>query len=109
MDALCSSSLRVLVDLQVIIQGFHPTARWKLRHVPGPSPLWVFGNTLEVRHYDFLLFLAWDAWAKKYGKVFKWFWGPQPVITVRGKSRLVAAQHHHPTYVAAVASRIGPA
>ena len=96
MDALCSSSLRVLVDLQVIIQGFHPTARWKLRHVPGPSPLWVFGNTLEVRHYDFLLFLAWDAWAKKYGKVFKWFWGPQPVITVRGKSRLVAAQHHHP-------------
>jgi hypothetical protein len=44
----------------------------------------VVGNTLEVAAQQYFLFKAWEVWGQQYGKVFKWFWGPQPVVTVRG-------------------------
>lgn len=47
--------------------------------------MWLFGNTLEVIGHKLFLFDAFETWATKYGPVFRWFWGPQPVITVRGK------------------------
>lgn len=68
----------------VIADGFFPAARLKLRHIPGPSPWWLVGNTLEIAAtHDYFLYKAWEVWGQKYGKVFKWFWGPQPVVTVR--------------------------
>lgn len=74
----------LIAAMQIIIDGFHPAARWRLRHIPGPPPLWVVGNTLEVAAQQYFLFKAWEVWGRKYGKVFKWFWGPQPVVAVRG-------------------------
>lgn len=52
------------------------------------------GNTLEVYKHDLFLFKAWAAWAKTYGNVFKWFWGPQPVIAVRGACCGLAVQQY---------------
>ncbi|WIA07921.1 hypothetical protein OEZ85_007399 [Tetradesmus obliquus] len=79
----------------IIIDGFHPLARWQLRHIPGPTPLPFVGNTLEVYRHDLFLFKAWEKWAETYGDVFKWFWGPQPVICVRDAelARLITVKH----------------
>lgn len=76
--------------MQIIVDGFHLAARWRLRHIPGPTPLWLVGNTLEVAAQQYFLFKAWEVWGRKYGKVFKWFWGPQPVVAVRGGCPLTA-------------------
>jgi hypothetical protein len=40
-----------------------------------------------MKKYDMLLFYAFRDWKAKYGKVFKWFWGPQCVITISGACR----------------------
>ncbi|KAF8072353.1 D-xylose-proton symporter [Scenedesmus sp. PABB004] len=80
---------------QILVDSFHPVARWRLRHIPGPPPLPVCGNTLEVFQHGLFLFKAWEKWAETYGDVFKWFWGPQPVICVRDAelARLIMVRH----------------
>jgi hypothetical protein len=81
--------------VQVVIDGFFPAARFRLRHIPGPAPWWLVGNTLEIAAHDYFLFKAWEVWGGKYGKVFKWFWGPQPVVTIRGEQGGgIAARRH---------------
>jgi hypothetical protein len=59
--------------------------RIKLRHIPGPAPLWGVGHLLLAkRGHGLFLFEMWEDLGAKYGKVFKWFWATQPVITIRG-------------------------
>lgn len=74
---------------QIIIDGFALPARWRLRHIPGPAPTWLFGHTLECRRHNLFLFKMWAAMGERYGKVFKWFWATQPIITVRGERQCV--------------------
>jgi hypothetical protein len=71
--------------MQAVLEGFQLESRFKLRHIQGPTPIWLFGNVLAIRKYDYFLFQAFEAWGKKYGKVFKWYWGPQAVVAVRGR------------------------
>jgi hypothetical protein len=43
------------------------------QHVPAAVPAYLLPACLPAE------------WAETYGDVFKWFWGPQPVICVRGE------------------------
>jgi hypothetical protein len=58
--------------------------RARLRHIPGPAPLWGVGHILLAKRHGLFLFEMWRGMGAKYGKVFKWFWAAQPVITIRG-------------------------
>ena len=74
-----------LAIIQVAWQGFYVYDRIKYRHIPGPAPSWLAGHIpIIMKKYDMLLFYAFRDWKAKYGRVFKWFWGPQCVITISG-------------------------
>jgi hypothetical protein len=80
--------------MQAVYQGCFIPQRLKYNHIPGPTPTWLLGHThIVMKKYNMLLFRAFKAWSDQYGPVFKWFWGPQPVITVCGKQRF---GHHLP-------------
>ena len=70
---------------QIVVDGFAIPQRVRLRHIPGSPPLWLLGHTLaaKARHKMFL-YDMWEEMGARHGKVFKWFWGTQPIITIRG-------------------------
>jgi hypothetical protein len=43
---------------------------------------------MQAKKHDLFLFQMWEEMGAKYGKVFKWFWATQPVITIRGGRRV---------------------
>uniref|UniRef100_A0A7S2SYC1 Cytochrome P450 n=1 Tax=Chloropicon primus TaxID=1764295 RepID=A0A7S2SYC1_9CHLO len=53
-------------------------AMWKLRKVPGPLPLPLLGNVLSFANQE--IHLTYAKWHLRYGKTFKWWAGPYPVI-----------------------------
>ena len=67
---------------QVITYGLNVVERWKLRHLPGPAPRIFIGNLSELRGRN-----TWDvytAWTRKYGRIYRWFQGRQPMVTIAG-------------------------
>jgi hypothetical protein len=148
---------------QIFVDAFHLRALWQLRHIPGPPPVWLLGNLLDVRawgrggvclgvvsvpglacarahthththththnactglhgrqlgssrapsgvgsrerapvsarvpvhtrvcarctqvaKHGYFPHRVWAVWGERYGGVFKWFWGPQAIVCVRG-------------------------
>eukprot|EP01025_Chloroclados_australasicus_P019047 TRINITY_DN2022_c0_g1_i2.p1 TRINITY_DN2022_c0_g1~~TRINITY_DN2022_c0_g1_i2.p1 ORF type:complete len:519 (-),score=47.22 TRINITY_DN2022_c0_g1_i2:610-2166(-) len=67
----------VLIFL-ILVYGFRVVWRVKLRKIPGPKPIWLFGNLHEFKH------LAYDLndWAAKFGPVCKVFLGGRAVVFV---------------------------
>ncbi|KAK9909316.1 hypothetical protein WJX75_000424 [Coccomyxa subellipsoidea] len=63
-----------------IAYGFHPIARWRLRKLPGPSPAWYSGNLPELLSKGSAV--VYTEWGQKYGKVYKYFSGAQPVVVI---------------------------
>ena len=64
----------------LFIYGFRPVQRWRLKHIPGPKPAWLFGNLAEIvklgKHEAF------HRWGKAYGGVCKIFEGGIPSVVV---------------------------
>ncbi|KIZ05238.1 hypothetical protein MNEG_2718 [Monoraphidium neglectum] len=50
---------------------------------------------MQAKKHDLFLFQMWEEMGAKYGKVFKWFWATQPVITIRDPelTRLICVKH----------------
>lgn len=63
-----------------IVYGFHPIARWRLRKLPGPTPGWYTGNLPEVLSRGPAA--VYTEWGRKYGPVFQYFSGAQPVVVI---------------------------
>lgn len=71
---------------QIVVDGFAIPQRLRLRHIPGPPPKWLVGHALDAKlKHGMFLFEMWREMGSKYGRVFKWFWGTQPIITIRGE------------------------
>ncbi|EIE20794.1 cytochrome P450 [Coccomyxa subellipsoidea C-169] len=82
-DAWLPSTLFVLSAVFVLVAvlyGFHPLKRWQLRRIPGPTPQWYAGNLLEIMRQSSYHYYIRNA--RKYGKVFKVWFGATPVIVV---------------------------
>ncbi|KAI8468880.1 MAG: cytochrome P450 [Monoraphidium minutum] len=79
----------------IVVDGFMIPQRLRLRHIPGSPPKWLVGHILEAKRHDLFLFNMWEEMGARYGKVFKWFWATQPVITVRDPelARLICIKH----------------
>ncbi|KAK9901608.1 hypothetical protein WJX75_004612 [Coccomyxa subellipsoidea] len=72
--------LSAIFVLVAVLYGFHPLTRWRLRKIPGPPPQWYAGNLLEVMRQSSYHFYIRNA--RKYGKIFKVWYGATPVIVV---------------------------
>jgi Cytochrome P450 len=73
--------LAVLLLAFLIAYGFRPLTLWRLRHIPGPRPVWLLGNLPDIvrlgKHEAF------RQWAKQYGPMFKVLEGGVPTIVVQ--------------------------
>ncbi|GBF94618.1 thromboxane-A synthase [Raphidocelis subcapitata] len=82
--------------LAIVVDGFAIPQRIALRHIPGTPPRWLLGHMLRVkRRHRLFLYEMWEEMGSEHGKIFKWFWGTQPVITIRDAelARLVCVKH----------------
>ena len=66
--------------VQLLLWSFHPLARFRLRHIPGPTPSPFVGNALELKRLGQVE--AYSRWAREYGPVFKVWLGSRPVVVV---------------------------
>ena len=62
--------------------GLNLPRRWRMRNIPGPRPLWLLGNVLQMSG-RFMPDVISD-WAAKHGPVFRFFMGQRPVIVITG-------------------------
>ncbi|KAK9909472.1 hypothetical protein WJX75_002811 [Coccomyxa subellipsoidea] len=73
-------SIFCVFTFSVFLYGWHPITWWRLRNIPGPRGRWLMGNLPEIipagPHE------VYSQWAQKYGKVFKYFAGAQPVVVI---------------------------
>lgn len=69
-----------LLLLMVYLYGLNLSARWRLRRIPGPKPSWLFGNLREMGAIG--MHNALPQYAKKFGPVYKAFFGRYPVVVV---------------------------
>ena len=53
--------------------GFHPLKRWRLRHVPGPRPMWLVGSIPLIATKGW--YAAMQELSEQYGPIFKVFVG----------------------------------
>ncbi|CAJ0567340.1 unnamed protein product, partial [Mesorhabditis spiculigera] len=71
----------LLLLLAVVSYVFHEVY-WKRRKLPpGPTPLGVFGNTIEI-YQKAPGYEAYGGWGKKYGPVHTYWMGTQPIIGI---------------------------
>jgi len=56
--------------------------RWRLRHIPGPRPLWMLGNAIELKRK--MAHMAYEDYKAIYGPVFRIFIGMQPIVVISG-------------------------
>jgi hypothetical protein len=78
---------------QIVFEGFAIPQRMRLRHIPGSPPAWLLGHMLRVKlRHRLFLYEMWQEMGAEHGKIFKWFWGTQPVITIRGAAARAAAR-----------------
>lgn len=79
--------------LFVLYYGANLRARWRYRHLPGPPPRWLLGNTLPgmpgATHHMF------SKWPAKYGSLYRLFLGRVPVVVVTDAdlARAIAMKH----------------
>ncbi|KAK9803710.1 hypothetical protein WJX73_004212 [Symbiochloris irregularis] len=68
-----------LAILALLIYGFHPGDRWRLRRIPGPRQYWMIGNLLDfAKEGDHNYF---NRLHKQYGSIFKvWILGSNVVV-----------------------------
>ena len=64
------------------VYGCNPWQRWRLRHIPGPRPLWMLGNAIELRRK--MAHMAYEDYKALYGPVFRIFIGMQPYVVISG-------------------------
>jgi len=64
--------------LSLFIYGLNLPRRWKLRHLPGPTPLPFLGNLASVAKNG--LHVQRNVWTTTYGPVFVWWRGRLPVV-----------------------------
>lgn len=103
---LSDSDWRLYLQLAVYVWNLQRT--WRLRKMQGPPPSWIFGNVLQVCQRslwlwvscsaarciqcvialqlgkDFTSHLQFEKWYKKYGPVYKIYFGRTPVVVVTG-------------------------
>lgn len=77
--ALQGFFIAVAASLAVYVWNLQRT--WHLRKMQGPSPSWIFGNVLQLGK-DFTSHLQFEKWYKKYGPVYKIYFGRTPVVVV---------------------------
>lgn len=94
--------------LQLAVYVWNLQNTWHLRKMQGPPPSWIFGNVLQVCQRsiwlwvlrgaahciqcvialqlgkDFTSHLQFEKWYKKYGPVYKIYFGRTPVVVVTG-------------------------
>ncbi|CAL5219444.1 g1276 [Coccomyxa viridis] len=70
----------VTLAISLFVYGFHPIWRYRLRKIPGPTGAWLRGSLPEVLSHG--PHIMYTEWGKKYGKVFKYFSGAQPVVVI---------------------------
>ncbi len=70
---------------------FHP----RTRHFPGPRPKWLVGNALDLYTEGMFVPALYLQWGRRYGPVWKWFLGLQPVVVVQDAelARLILVKH----------------
>ncbi|CAL5225498.1 g8326 [Coccomyxa viridis] len=78
---LPSWQLAVLVLFAaIVIYGFRPVHRWRLRKIPGRRPKWFMGTLMELRKKGAAK--THQIWAREYGPVYKSFGGSRPFVFV---------------------------
>eukprot|EP00884_Botryococcus_braunii_P007242 jgi/Botrbrau1/16519/Bobra.0336s0002.1 len=70
-----------LGTLLILLWSWSCLGRWRLRHIPGYMGVWLLGNIPDiVKHHGTNAF--YEEGHKKYGNVFKIWFGRQPVVVV---------------------------
>ncbi len=83
----------VFIILFVLYYGANLRARWQYRHIPGPRPRWLLGNTLPgMPGATRRMFYQWP---RVYGSVYRLFLGRVPVVVVTDAdlARAIAMKH----------------
>lgn len=89
---LCVCALVALVTVVLLVTSYaYFCINWrKVRHIPGPRPVWPIGNAglLRVDGESITFLEAYDKLAKEYGDVFVFWMGCTPnVVTVSASPR----------------------
>eukprot|EP00884_Botryococcus_braunii_P004720 jgi/Botrbrau1/14249/Bobra.0381s0010.1 len=73
--------LLCIVALLIFLWSWSPFARWRLRHIPGYTGVWLLGNIPDIlkRHGAASLY---EEGHEKFGKVFKVWYGTKPVVVI---------------------------
>ncbi|KAK9821169.1 hypothetical protein WJX74_003820 [Apatococcus lobatus] len=92
-EAYLPSSWLTVLGCCVLYLLLNPLARFRLRKVPGPSPLPLLGNLAEIKTRGECFAL--DYWTSEYGSIFKVWIGPTPmwVISDPDMSRSVLSRN----------------
>eukprot|EP00898_Chlorokybus_atmophyticus_P004414 jgi/Chlat1/4974/Chrsp32S04956 len=75
-----AAGLFLLFAATVWVLGSLPAWR-RPRGVPGPKPLWLLGNALDLAKEENALNL-WDRWFKQYGPIYCFMQGNKPAVVV---------------------------
>ena len=74
----------------VVLYGYHPLTRFRLRALPGPRPRWLTGNVREV--FAAGMPEAYRAWAATYGPLFRVYYGAAPAVVISDPATIKAIQ-----------------
>jgi len=92
-DWLVWKALWVALVASMIIYGFRPLQQWRYRHIPGPPPIWLVGNLLELEAKGRVK--AMRDWGARYGPVYKYFQGGTMFVVVADVAAARAVHLHH--------------
>ncbi|KAL4420261.1 hypothetical protein ABPG77_003440 [Micractinium sp. CCAP 211/92] len=65
----------------IVVWGYNPIGRWRLRHLPGPKPDWLLGNMRQLGNFG-KSHETQQQWAAKYGPCYRYFLGRQPCVVL---------------------------
>ena len=80
---LPSHLFRISTVQAIWMYGCNPVQRWRFRHIPGPRPLWMLGNAIEMRRK--MAHMAYEDYKAIYGPMFRIFIGMQPFVVISGR------------------------
>uniref|UniRef100_A0A8C3YMV0 Cytochrome P450 family 2 subfamily D member 6/pseudo n=1 Tax=Catagonus wagneri TaxID=51154 RepID=A0A8C3YMV0_9CETA len=95
-DSLGTLALAMVIFL-LLVDLMHRRSRWAKRYPPGPMPLPVLGNLLQVDFQDPVL--SFSQLRRRFGDVFslQQFWSPLVVINGSAAVREALVHHSHDT------------